>query len=72
MDRTRPLSDSAPTTKTTQTTQTTKEHTMSLEPHKGAAIVDERTCTPKPVLAKLHDTRTPAFGRWLGQINRQD
>lgn len=69
MDRTRPLSDSAPTTKTTQTT---KEHTMSLEPHKGAAIVDERTCTPKPVLAKLHDTRTPAFGRWLGQINRQD
>lgn len=45
---------------------------MSLEPHKGAAIVDERTCTPKPVLAKLHDARTPSFGRWLGQINRQD
>ncbi|WP_263091598.1 hypothetical protein [Curtobacterium sp. RIT-PI-V] len=45
---------------------------MSLEPHKGAAIVDERTCTAKPVLTKLHDARTPAFGRWLGQINRQD
>lgn len=45
---------------------------MSLEPHKGTAFADERSCAPKPVLASLHDTRTPAFGRWLGQINRED
>ncbi|MBF4615716.1 hypothetical protein [Curtobacterium sp. VKM Ac-1376] len=65
MERTRPASNSAPTT---------KEPTMSLELHKstGAAIDDERTCLPKPVLSALHEDRTPAFGRWLGQINRQD
>ncbi|WP_186377229.1 hypothetical protein [Curtobacterium pusillum] len=45
---------------------------MSLDLHKSAAIDDERTCLPTTTVSVLHDERKPSFGRWLGQINRQD
>jgi hypothetical protein len=63
MERTRPVSNTAPNA---------KEHTMSLDLHKSAGIDDDRTCLPKPVLTGLRDEPTPSFGRWLGQINSHE
>ncbi|EYT59861.1 hypothetical protein BIU95_03750 [Curtobacterium sp. MCBA15_007] len=51
---------------------TTKEPTMSVDLHESTGtriVTDERTCLQTTVLPKLHDERTPSFGRWLGQIN---
>lgn len=43
---------------------------VDLRESTGTRIVtDERTCLQTTVLPKLHDERTPSFGRWLGQIN---
>jgi hypothetical protein len=49
-----------------------KEHTMAHDLHKSTGLDDERTCLPTSTVSVLHDDRKPSFGRWLGQINRQD
>jgi hypothetical protein len=49
-----------------------KEHTMSHDLHESTAVDVQRSCTPATTISVLHDERKPSFGRWLGQINRQD
>jgi hypothetical protein len=63
MEHTRPASNTAPNA---------KEHTMSLDLHKSTGVDDERTKLPTTTLPSLRDEHRPSFGRWLGQINRQD
>ncbi|MFJ3034098.1 hypothetical protein SAMN05660766_0737 [Curtobacterium sp. 314Chir4.1] len=45
---------------------------MAHDLHKSTGLDDERTCLPTSTVSVLHDERKPSFGRWLGQINRQD
>ncbi|MCC8907207.1 MULTISPECIES: hypothetical protein [unclassified Curtobacterium] len=45
---------------------------MSHDLHESTAVDVQRSCTPATTVSVLHDERKPSFGRWLGQINRQD
>ncbi|MDP4332200.1 hypothetical protein Q7F20_02355 [Curtobacterium sp. A7_M15] len=45
---------------------------MSQNLHESTAVDVQRSCLPATTVSVLHDERKPSFGRWLGQINRQD
>ncbi|MFS2030503.1 hypothetical protein ACEN85_10385 [Curtobacterium sp. CT11-45] len=45
---------------------------MSHDLHESTAVDVQQSCTPATTVSVLRDERKPSFGRWLGQINRQD